>query len=291
MAAIVQAIDYVADSFRPEDKKMFCKSGSSEQAATVVAYFVFSLCASVVGWKFSDGDFSAVLTLGAGIQCLGLFLLSIKVNAQRSVEGLSSKTLEMYVLFFLTRLSSTLCKNGYIPVDQSGDWAYQAADIGALLITLQLIYTVHKKHRFTYQAEHDTLPIHKVLPGLVLVALFVHGDLNNSPFFDVIWMFSLLVDTVAMLPQLWMLAKMGGEVELLTKHFVAAMVMSRALSFSFWFYGYPELAPEDGGFNVTGYAIIAAYSMQILLAGDFMMHYVRSVATQERMVLPTTMEV
>lgn len=42
-----------------------------------------------------------------------------EVKYQKTVAGLSSRTLEMYVVFFLFRLGSTLFKNGYLPIDRS----------------------------------------------------------------------------------------------------------------------------------------------------------------------------
>ena len=89
--------------------------GSEKKAAnlTVVAsYCLFLLCGAVVAKEFSDRDFSAVLTAGSGAQCLGFFLLLHKIKVQGSVAGISSKTLECYVLVLMFRLGSTLFKNG-----------------------------------------------------------------------------------------------------------------------------------------------------------------------------------
>merc|ERR1719265_182310 len=76
-----------------------------------------------------------------------------------------------------------------------------------------------------------------------------------------------------MCPQLWMLVMKGGEIEALTSNFVALMFLSKCLSFSFWFTGYPELAPKDGGFNKVGCLILSAHTAQMLLSADFMYHY------------------
>jgi len=98
----------------------------------------------------------------------------------------------------------------------------------------------------------------------------------------------LFLDTITMLPQLWMLTKLGGQVESLTSHFVAALVVSRCLSFAFWLYGYKELVPQAGGPNIAGYTIITAHSLQLLLCADFMYYYVKGMAKASRsMVLPT----
>lgn len=272
-------------------KNQLCSQKKRETMSIASAYFVFMMCAGVVLKEFTDHDFSAVLTLGAGVQCLGFLALLLKVRAQKTVTGISSKSLEVYSLVFLFRLSSTLVKNGYIPVDRSGDWVYQAADIVSFLIVLQLLLCIHKTHRATYQAEHDTLNIWRAVPPCMLLGVFVHGDLNNSPFFDAMWAISLNLDTIALLPQLWMLTKMGGKVEALTSHFVVALTASRALAFLFWYHGFPELAPQAGGFNVSGWTIIGAHALQLLLSTDFLYHYLSSRIQGREMVLAPMFEV
>lgn len=41
---------------------------------------------------------------------------------------MSSKMLEMYLIQLIFRLSSTLIKGGYLPIDRSGDHIYQARE-------------------------------------------------------------------------------------------------------------------------------------------------------------------
>lgn len=50
-----------------------------------------------------------------------------------------------------------------------------------------------------------------------------------------------------------MLTKLGGQVESLTSHFVASLVVSRILSFAFWLYGFKEIAPLNGKANIAGH--------------------------------------
>lgn len=278
MSAIVDILDCVMATDQCRTRR--------HSALQTMAYGTFFVFFVLLMHKGTDGDFSLTLTMSAAVQCLGFALLSLKVQHQQSVAGLSSRTLEMYVLFFIVRLSSTLIKNGYLPQDRSGDFIYQTSDIGSLLMVLRLLYVLHRKHKDTYQAEQDSLPIFKAIPACVLLGVFVHGDLNASPVFDTIWYISLWLDTVVMLPQLFLLTKLGGQVECMTSHFVAAMVVSRSLSFSFWYYGYTEIAPLDGGANLPGYAIILAHTLQLLLSADFMYYYFKGMASGG-VVLPT----
>lgn len=265
-----------------------CSTRGRENLSIALSYVCFALCGCVVMKEFSDHDFSAVLTLGAGVQCLGFLALLLKVRAQKTVKGVSSKTLEMYVGVFMFRLSSTLIKNGYLPVDRSGDWAYQLGDIVSLLITFQLLYCCHKTHGTTYQLEHDTLDVHKAILPCFVLAFFTHGDLNSNKFFDVMWTISMNLDTLALLPQLYMLSKIGGEVDGMTTHFVIAIFGSRICAMLFWYYGYGELAPADGGANVAGYTIMIMHGLQILLSADFVLHYLKSKFFGKKLVLPQT---
>ena len=71
-------------------------------------YFMFLLAAVVVARLFSDGDFSGIYTLGMAVQCLAFYMLYAKVNMQRSVAGISAKTLEV---LWIARAS---CGSAYI---------------------------------------------------------------------------------------------------------------------------------------------------------------------------------
>jgi len=251
-------------------------TGSEKKAAnmTVVgAYLLFLLCAAVVAKEFSDRDFSAVLTAGSGAQCLGFFLLLHKIKVQNSVAGISSKTLEMYVLVLIFRLCSTLFKNGYLPVDKSGDFVYQVCDVASLLVLFQLIYCVRVKNADTYQREYDSLPIYRALPGCMAMGVGFHGPLNHAPFFDSVWTIAMNIDMIAMLPQLYMLVMKGGEVEALTSNYIAAVFVSRCCATAFWCWGYDEMAPKDGSLNYAGYWCLFAHGVSVLVSADFMYHY------------------
>jgi len=231
----------------------------------------------LVHQNYSDLGLSTLLTLTVGIQCFGYLCLRVKISQQRSVAGISGRALILQALSYGLRLCSTTWLKGYIPVDETGDWLYQLLDVSALLMALQIIYCVFKSNRQTYQEEHDTYSVQVIALICFVLAALVHPDLNNRPLFDTLWTAALYIDVVAMMPQLAMLAKIGGEVEALTSHYVGATALSRGMSLIFWYYGYAELAPLDGGFNMAGWAILAAHIVQMLLLCDFLFYYIRAV--------------
>jgi hypothetical protein len=251
-------------------------------------YFVFMLCVAVVNYLLDNLDFSSIYTVGVGVQCLGFYMLLAKVHKTRSVAGISAKTLQLYVLVFVCRLYTTCAGNGYLPVDRSGDWAFQIADGVSLVMALALLWRVLVTNRDSYQEEQDTMPLVPMVPPCIMLAVFCHGDLNNNFYLDTIWTVSMNVDTLAMLPQLSMLAKIGGEVEALTSHFVAALACSRACAFAFWCIGYAEIGPQNDPHHVNwaGYQLITAQFLQVLISLDFLYYYLKARAKGEKMRLP-----
>jgi len=274
--------------FNNSNDYMGSSSGKRVNHQIASGYFVFTLCAIIVYRLFSDGDFSGIYTLGIAVQCLAFYLLNAKVETQKSVAGISAKTLQMYVLVFACRLNSSLMRNGYLPVDQSGDWVFQTADILSLVMTLRLLRRMYTSHNGTYQVDYDTFNVYRLVPPCIVLAIFCHGQLNGSPFFDTIWTLSMNLDTIAMLPQLWMVAKIGGEVDGMTSHFVVSLAFSRMCGFAFWCQGYTEVLRVS---KVAGYQLLLAHGMQVFLSLDFVYYYLVARMKGKRMQLPMVLEI
>jgi len=254
---------------------MFCKQTEDN----VVSLYLGFLAAVCLVMQSHDGvGLSTFLTLSVALQFFALVCLHTKVG-QGNVAGVSKKSLIMQTLVYACRLSSTTWLKGYIPTDTTGDYLYQIMDMLTLLVALRIVYCCAKTHKHTYQEEFDSMPIGPLVIGCFLLAILVHPDLNDRPLFDTLWATSLYIDVVAMAPQLWMMSKCG-KAEGVTSHYVASIAGSRAVNLIFWYYGYEELAPEDGGVNVAGYAIIAAHVLQIMLMGDFIVLYIKAGCTK-----------
>jgi len=247
--------------------------------STLTAYLAAFGFGMLVCQCWNDLGMSTFLTLSVGIQCFGYTCLRLKIAQNKSVVGISGQTLTLQAVSYCLRLSSTTWLNGYIPVDGTGDWLYQALDVCALLIVLQVLFCIYKSHRVTYVAEKDnSCKIEIMALCCFVLAVLVHPDLNNRPVFDTLWTTALYIDVVAMVPQLMMMSKCR-EVEALTSHFVGATALSRLVSLIFWYHGFAELAPLDGSFNLAGWAIIGAHVLQVLLLCDFLVYYVRAVVS------------
>merc|ERR1719456_28957 len=250
------------------------KSSSSHYKVALV-YVVFVAAAVLVYHWIAEGEFSAVLTLSAVFQCLAFCLLVVQALSSGTVHGISAKSLQLDALALVCRLSSTTWLNGYLPFDQTGDYLYQCFDALSLAVVVWLLYRVLIVQRETYEVDGDTLvPAPFAIASLVLAGL-LHGDLNDRPIFDTLWMCGLFVSAVAVLPQLWMMMHGRRSIPALTSHFVAVMAFSRVLSGTYMWHAHSEITCEPWikDFNHAGYAILAAHAVHLMLLGDFAYFY------------------
>eukprot|EP01068_Selenidium_serpulae_P016769 Selendium_serpulae@DN6320_c0_g1_i2.p1 len=251
-----------------------------------IAYWAIFICVVIVGYKFfSDGSFSAILTLSSAFQFFAFAMLLFKAKTQHSVAGVSRRSLILFLVSLIFRLFSTLFFNGYLPVDRSGDWVYQLADCFSVGLILLMIRWMSSCFSYTYQKQHDSFNMVIPVIAAAVIAAVVHPDLNNYFPADFAWTFALYLETFSMVPQLFMMTKIGGEVEALTSHYVASVAASKFFACVFWFFSFKELAPAKG-FNYAGWAVMAAFGGQMLMFADFIYHYVSSYRLGRNLIIP-----
>ena len=143
---------------------------------------------------------------------------------RRAPSGISFKTQALYVAVFVTRyldlffswvsLYNTLMKMFFI-----GSSCY-------------ILYLMKFKFRPTHDPSIDTFRIEYLIGPCVLLGLLFNYTFN---FTEVLWSFSIFLESVAILPQLFMLQR-TGEAETITTHYLAALGAYRALYIPNWIY-------------------------------------------------------
>ncbi|CAD7958643.1 unnamed protein product [Amoebophrya sp. A120] len=242
-----------------------------------LVYFTSSLGFYALWASFHDIGLSTLLTFSVLIQSLALVCLLTAILTRRSVVGISALSIGMQALSFFLRLGSTCWLRGYIPVDSTGDCLYQLADVFAFSVCCLIVYLCTHKFKSTYDESCDQFPVYPTVIGCLIAAALVHPDLNNRPFFDGLWASSLYVDVMSTMPQLYMIHKQEGKVDALSAHYVFLVAVSRAMDTVFWYFGFEELAPENGGFNISGCTVLGANLLHMALISDFVYSYVKNV--------------
>lgn len=265
----------------------------------LICYFCALVGVFLIYHLLSDGDFSFLLTLGGLTRMFGFMMLLFRIFKERNVDGLSLKTLELYAVVFFSRLSSILFYEGYLPYDRSGDWLYQAVEGTGLIIVCSLIYLMLTKFSVTYNADEDPFGKGMNLPpqfGAVflggpclLLAILIHPSLNQNFITDVAWTFALYLETVAVIPQLYMFQKSKKPVNPWTSHFVFSIGLSRLFLLTFWVSSYHELSEKNpvtitGGW--VGLFVLANQFVHLLVMGDFCYYYLKSAKAGTPLSLP-----
>jgi len=235
------------------------------------------------------------MTYGAMSRMFGFGILNVKTFKSRRASGVSIKSLQLYCLVFFFRLTSIVRHEGYLPYDKSGDWLYHLIEIMALIFTASALYGCMVPFKSTYQGDQDCFGELSVPPGtgavylalpVLVVALFVHPNLNADFLSDAAWTYAMYLESCALIPQLYMFQKQAaGVVELLTAHFVAALGFGRLMEFLFWIYSYHELA-NSAGSRLPGYLALLSQFVQLVLMVDFFWYYFMAVRNATPLVLP-----
>jgi len=254
-------------------------------ASMKCVYAFFGLMFYLFAESVSDLDWSVILTFGSIFQMLGWYALLHKIMKQKSVAGVSLHTVELLIIVYAVRLWTTVAKSGYLPVDSSGDGLYQAADFFGLVIACGTWKCITDIHSATYEKNFDTLDLVKFVPCCVMLAVLIHGDLNDSFIYDTLYYVAVNVETMALMPQLWMFTQGDGQVDGMTSHFVVMQTCGRICSTAFWWFGMIEIG-EFTTYNIAGRYFLICLFVQVLQSLDFLYYYLKARVTGARMVLP-----
>ncbi|XP_029670730.1 ER lumen protein-retaining receptor [Formica exsecta] len=205
--------------------------------------------------------------LGDLSHLLAIIILLLKIWKSRSCAGISGKSQILFSIVYTTR---------YLDLFTTFISAYNTfMKVIFIVASLATVFLMYIKFKATYDHNHDTFRIEfLVLPALVL-ALLINHELS---FVEVLWTFSIYLESVAILPQLFLVSK-TGEAESITSHYLFALGSYRGLYLFNWVYRYYA---ED---HYDLIAIVAGL-VQTVLYCDFFYLYITKVLKGKKLQLP-----
>jgi hypothetical protein len=192
----------------------------------IKVWLPFAGIALVLFWLFSDWDFSLFLTTSSLTSMFAFLMVCLKMETNRSSRGISLKMFECYLVLLACRLCSIIPFEGYLPYDRSGDWLYQTVEAISLGLVCLIVYMCRKRFAASYERDSDVFKHHYLMIGCFILALIFHPNLNAFMPADVCWTFALYLESVSVLPQLFMFQR-DKRVEAFTTHFLAGQALSR----------------------------------------------------------------
>jgi hypothetical protein len=272
-----------------------CKENKSTSSVTAT-YTGFAIFSYFMYHHVAEGARSSLATLSVICQCLALALLVLQITSSKSAKGISAKSVMLEAGALLCRLSGTTWRHGYLPVDASGDWLYQAVDVTSLVLALWLLREVLCTRRSTYDESNDFFPVCGVTLGCFVVGMLMHANNHDHALCDSVWMAGLLMSVLAVIPQYKLIIKSGGAVEALTSHYLAAMGLARLLSGVFLWRARKHINCEFWiqDFNHAITVILGAHLLHFVILADFAYYYIKSVSTnglRSPVILPESVSV
>lgn len=207
-----------------------------------------------------------------------IIILLLRLRVVKNAHGISVKTHELFLLVFVTR---------YLDLFTTFYSVYNSVmKVLYIFSTALIIFTVRGTQPFksTYDKGQDAFLHWKfaVLPTAI-VALITHFLQHGSSInvVDLLWIFSIYLESIAILPQLVLLQRYR-EVENLTGNYVFFMGAYRALYILNWVYrSYHEPLYQHH------FVVYFCGVLQTLLYVDFFYYYLKSKAKGSKFTLPT----
>ncbi|CAD6187646.1 unnamed protein product [Caenorhabditis auriculariae] len=199
---------------------------------------------------------------------VAIMILLMKIWKSRSCSGISARSQILFAIVFTAR---------YLDLFTSYISTYNTAmKVFFLASSYATVYLMLAKFRSTYMRESDKFRLEfLVLPCVVLALLINH----QFTMMEILWTFSIYLEAVAIMPQLFML-QATGSAEVITAHYLFALGSYRGLYLLNWIYRYYS----EGYFDPI--ATVAGIIQTVLYADFFYLYVTRVVQTQKAMELP-----
>ncbi|KAG0441273.1 ER lumen protein-retaining receptor 2 [Dictyocoela muelleri] len=205
-----------------------------------------------------------------------VYILCKKIKSTRSVSGLSYKTQLLYLIVFMTRYID-IFRMSFKSLLMTYNFFMKILFLVSQSI---LVYLIRVRYFYSYDAALDSFNVLGLLGPSAGLAFILMA--KTKTFFmaieEYLWTFSVLLEAVAVLPQLIQLQD-SGEAETLTSQYILYLGLYRL------FYVFNWILKIFSGSKVN-HMLMASGIIQSLLYVDFFVVYYKHVFTKKQEKLP-----
>jgi len=199
---------------------------------------------------------------------LAICILLAKIWKTRSCAGISGRSQILFAIVFCCR---------YLDLFTNFVSLYNSVmKLFFLTSSIASVYLIFFKFKATYDRNHDTFRIEFLLVPCFLLSLLINHQFEVM---EILWTFSIYLESVAIMPQLYMLQKTGSA-ETITAHYLFALGAYRGLYILNWIYRF------YGESFVDPIAVVAGIIQTVLYADFFFLYVTRVVQTGGKIQLP-----
>ena len=209
--------------------------------------------------------------VGDTLHLISFVIIIYKIYKDKSCKGVSAKTFEIYLIVFCTRYLDLFMY--FISIYNT---SMKILFIGASAYILYLMHCNKTFHPTYDRKNEDTFPHIYLIPFAIIMTLLIH---KNFTLWGLTWSFSLWLESVAVFPQISIIAKTDG-VFTYTAHYLAALGSYRFFYILLWIYRYVKQG------RVLWVSVFSGI-LQVLLYVDFFYLYIKNMRKFLSSDLPT----
>jgi len=214
---------------------------------------------------------NVIQLVGDTLHLISFVIIIYKIYKDKSCKGVSAKTFEIYLLVFCTRYLDL-----FMYFISFYNTFMKLLFIGASVFILYLMH-FQAPFKSTYDRKNeDTFPHQYLIPFAAVMTLLIN---KNYSLWGLIWSFSLWLESVAVFPQISIIAKTNGVFSY-TAHYLAALGSYRFFYILLWIYRYIKQG------RVLWVSVFSGI-LQVLLYADFFYLYIKNVGKMVSSDLPT----
>ena len=228
---------------------------------------------------------SLYFVLSSMAQTLSFVIIMLRVTQYQSCSGISINYLICFIIMILSRLITNIFSSYDIQIDIVNSIFLYLSQFISLLICFYLIYLIYLVYPETSDKMLDNkIPFYYLLiPSLILAILFKPYIFRNW-FFDLMFIYSIILESVAIYPQIILFSIKKGEIETYTSNFIAFQGLSTIFVLIFWYKNYFSLNDNDslllGGYS--GYVVIGSEILQLIIMGYYFYLYFKSIMKRKK---------
>ena len=239
----------------------------------VLAIFLF-LCSK---------EIYVLQTLSSITKTLSFIIILLKVFNFESCSGLSVNSL---ICFFI----SFFCRNFVViffkfrlrnfKIDMINSVFNRISEFSSFFIICILLYAIYIKYPVTSDITLDNrMPFYYLVIPAFLIAIPFKPWIYRYWFIDLIWIFSIFLDSISIYPQIMLFSSKKGHIEYFTSHYLALQGISSIFELIYWIKCYLRFNDRKSLLlgEYSGYLIMVSEVVKLITLAYYLLLYFKSL--------------
>jgi ER lumen protein retaining receptor len=264
------------------DKQMFMYE-VKKRKKDIIFWGVATFIVLVIFLFLCSKEISVLETLSSMAKTLAFIIVLLKVVNYQNCSGISPNSLicfiiaigcrKFVVIFFSVRLRG-------LKIDIINSIFTHISEYITLLICFILLYMIYYKYSETSDINLDhQIPFYYLCIPTFLIAIPFKPYVFRYWYIDLIWIYSIFLESVSIYPQIMLFLKKKGQIEKFTGHYIALQGLSTIFGLFFWykfFYNINDRISLLLG-EYSGYIIMISEIIKLFIMAFYFYLYLKSI--------------